>query len=102
MTLKQRQAIKDAGTIAGLNAAQIINKPTVATIAYGLNKKGKETNILVHNLGGGTFGINMLSIDNGVFEVLATSGDTHLESENFDKRVRLLHQVDQQEVQQGH
>ncbi|KAM0936076.1 putative Heat shock protein 70 family [Dioscorea sansibarensis] len=83
----QRQATKDAGTIAGLNVARIINEPTAAAIAYGLDKKGKETNILVYDLGGGTFDVSILSIDNGVFEVLATSGDTHLGGEDFDQRV---------------
>ncbi|KAH7683437.1 Heat shock protein 70 family protein [Dioscorea alata] len=83
----QRQATKDAGTIAGLNVARIINEPTAAAIAYGLDKKGKESNILVYDLGGGTFDVSILSIDNGVFEVLATSGDTHLGGEDFDQRV---------------
>nr|CAD1832629.1 unnamed protein product [Ananas comosus var. bracteatus] len=75
----QRQATKDAGTIAGLNVARIINEPTAAAIAYGLDTKGPEMkNILVYDLGGGTFDVSILTIDNGVFEVLATSGDTHL------------------------
>lgn len=74
----QRQATKDAGTIAGLNVARIINEPTAAAIAYGLDKKGGEKNILVFDLGGGTFDVSILTIDNGVFEVLATNGDTHL------------------------
>ncbi|PON39492.1 Heat shock protein 70 family [Parasponia andersonii] len=83
----QRQATKDAGTIAGLNVARIINEPTAAAIAYGLDKKGGEKNILVFDLGGGTFDVSILTIDNGVFEVLATSGDTHLGGEDFDHRV---------------
>jgi len=83
----QRQATKDAGTIAGLNVVRIINEPTAAAIAYGLNKKGKEQNILVFDLGGGTFDVSILAIDNGVFEVLSTSGDTHLGGEDFDQRV---------------
>ncbi|XP_017977288.1 PREDICTED: luminal-binding protein 5 isoform X1 [Theobroma cacao] len=83
----QRQATKDAGTIAGLNVARIINEPTAAAIAYGLDKKGGEKNILVYDLGGGTFDVSILTIDNGVFEVLATSGDTHLGGEDFDHRV---------------
>ncbi|OMO86704.1 Heat shock protein 70 family [Corchorus capsularis] len=83
----QRQATKDAGTIAGLNVARIINEPTAAAIAYGLDKKGEEKNILVYDLGGGTFDVSLLTIDNGVFEVLATSGDTHLGGEDFDHRV---------------
>lgn len=74
----QRQATKDAGIIAGLNVARIINEPTAAAIAYGLDKKGGEKNILVFDLGGGTFDVSVLTIDNGVFEVLATNGDTHL------------------------
>ena len=64
--------------IAGLNVARIINEPTAAAIAYGLDKKGSEKNILVFDLGGGTFDVSILTIDNGVFEVLATNGDTHL------------------------
>lgn len=83
----QRQATKDAGTIAGLNVVRIINEPTAAAIAYGLDKKEGEKNILVFDLGGGTFDVTMLTIDNGVFEVLATNGDTHLGGEDFDQRV---------------
>ncbi|MCO5561080.1 hypothetical protein L7F22_014701 [Adiantum nelumboides] len=83
----QRQATKDAGIIAGLNVARIINEPTAAAIAYGLDKKGGEKNILVFDLGGGTFDVSILTIDNGVFEVLATNGDTHLGGEDFDQRV---------------
>ncbi|KAK3418591.1 hypothetical protein EUGRSUZ_H04513 [Eucalyptus grandis] len=83
----KRQATKDAGIIAGLNVARIINEPTAAAIAYGLDKKGGEKNILVFDLGGGTFDVSILTIDNGVFEVLATSGNTHLGGEDFDHRV---------------
>jgi len=83
----QRQATKDAGTIAGLNVARIINEPTAAAIAYGLDKKGGEKNILVFDLGGGTFDVSILTIDNGVFEVISTNGDTHLGGEDFDQRV---------------
>jgi len=83
----QRQATKDAGTIAGLNVARIINEPTAAAIAYGLDKKGGEKNILVFDLGGGTFDVSILTIDNGVFEVVATNGDTHLGGEDFDQRI---------------
>ncbi|EIN05850.1 heat shock protein 70 [Punctularia strigosozonata HHB-11173 SS5] len=83
----QRQATKDAGTIAGLNILRIINEPTAAAIAYGLDKKGKEQQIIVYDLGGGTFDVSLLSIDDGVFEVLATAGDTHLGGEDFDNRV---------------
>mmetsp|Transcript_11347 Transcript_11347/g.28177 ORF Transcript_11347/g.28177 Transcript_11347/m.28177 type:complete len:661 (+) Transcript_11347:214-2196(+) len=83
----QRQATKDAGTISGLNVLRIINEPTAAAIAYGLDNKGGEKNILVFDLGGGTFDVSMLTIDNGVFEVIATNGDTHLGGEDFDRRV---------------
>ena len=82
----QRQATKNAGTIAGLNILRIINEPTAAAIAYGLdNLKKKEgiKNIRVYDLGGGTFDVSILTLDNGVFEVLATNGDTHLGIENF-------------------
>ncbi|KAJ3926559.1 MAG: hsp70-like protein [Lentinula lateritia] len=78
----QRQATKDAGTIAGLQVLRIINEPTAAAIAYGLNKKGGESQIIVYDLGGGTFDVSLLS-----FEVLATAGDTHLGGEDFDNRV---------------
>merc|ERR1712129_123726 len=83
----QRQATKDAGTISGLNVMRIINEPTAAAIAYGLDKKSGEKNILVFDLGGGTFDVSLLTIDNGVFEVIATSGDTHLGGEDFGNRV---------------
>merc|ERR1719506_1361401 len=82
----QRQSTKDAGTIAGMNVLRIINEPTAAAIAYGLDKKS-EQNILVYDLGGGTFDVSLLTIDNGVFEVVATNGDTHLGGEDFDQRV---------------
>lgn len=77
---------QDAGTISGMSVKRIINEPTAAAIAYGLDKKG-EQNILVFDLGGGTFDVTLLTIDNGVFEVLATNGDTHLGGEDFDQRV---------------
>jgi heat shock protein 5 len=83
----QRQATKDAGTIAGLNVLRIINEPTAAAIAYGLDNSKVEKNILVFDLGGGTFDVSVLTIDNGVFEVIATNGDTHLGGEDFDQRV---------------
>merc|ERR1712160_98609 len=83
----QRQATKDAGTISSLNVLRIINEPTAAAIAYGLDKKGGEKNILVFDLGGGTFDVTVLTIDNGVFEVVATNGGTHLGGEDFDQRV---------------
>jgi len=83
----QRQATKDAGLIAGLNVLRIVNEPTAAAMAYGLDKKGKESTILVFDLGGGTFDVSILSIEDGVFEVISTSGDTHLGGEDFDQRV---------------
>jgi len=83
----QRQATKDAGVISGLNVLRIINEPTAAAIAYGLDKKEGEKNILVFDLGGGTFDVSLLTIDNGVFEVVSTNGDTHLGGEDFDQRV---------------
>lgn len=83
----QRQATKDAGAIAGLNVLRIINEPTAAAIAYGLDKKGGEKNILIFDLGGGTFDVSILAIDNGVFEVKSTAGDTHLGGEDFDNRL---------------
>src|SRR5258706_5045849 len=83
----QRQATKDAGIIAGLNVLRIVNEPTAAAIAYGLDKKGGESQIIVYDLGGGTFDVSLLSIDDGVVEVLATAGDTHLGGEDFDNRI---------------
>ncbi|XP_068209749.1 heat shock-related 70 kDa protein 2-like [Palaemon carinicauda] len=86
----QRQATKDAGTIAGLNVLRIINEPTAAAIAYGLDKKaasGRERNVLIFDLGGGTFDVSILNIDDGVFEVKSTAGDTHLGGEDFDNRL---------------
>ena len=83
----QRQATKDAGRIAGLNVERVINEPTAAAIAYGLDKQDHEENILVFDLGGGTFDVTLLSIDHGVFEVRATSGNTHLGGEDFDQRL---------------
>ncbi|EKX31346.1 heat shock protein 70-like protein [Guillardia theta CCMP2712] len=83
----QRQATKNAGRIAGLDILRIINEPTAAAIAYGLDKGGTMKNILVFDLGGGTFDVSLLTVNNGVFEVLATNGDTHLGGEDFDKRL---------------
>ncbi|KAH8887697.1 glucose-regulated protein [Thozetella sp. PMI_491] len=83
----QRQATKDAGQIAGLTVLRIVNEPTAAAIAYGLDKTDGERQIIVYDLGGGTFDVSLLSIDQGVFEVLATAGDTHLGGEDFDQRV---------------
>uniref|UniRef100_UPI00358DDC34 heat shock cognate 71 kDa protein-like n=1 Tax=Myxine glutinosa TaxID=7769 RepID=UPI00358DDC34 len=84
----QRQATKDAGTIAGLNVLRTINEPTAAAIAYGLDKKGGgERNVLIFDLGGGTFDVSLLVIENGIFEVRSTAGDTHLGGEDFDNRM---------------
>merc|ERR1712142_146601 len=86
----QRQATKDAGTICGLNVLRVINEPTAAAIAYGLDKKeasSGEKNVLIFDLGGGTFDVSILSIDDGIFEVKATAGDTHLGGEDFDNRL---------------
>ena len=83
----QRQATKDAGAISGMEVLRIINEPTAAAIAYGMDKKQGEKNIVVFDLGGGTFDVSLLTIDNGVFEVVATAGDTHLGGEDFDQRV---------------
>ena len=82
----QRQATKDAGKIAGIEVLRIINEPTAASLAYGLDKKSNET-ILVFDLGGGTFDVSVLEVGDGVFEVLATSGDTHLGGDDFDKKI---------------
>ena len=83
----QRQATRNAGTIAGLNVVRILNEPTAAAIAYGLDSAGGEKKVLVFDLGGGTFDVSLLSIDNGFFEVEATNGDTHLGGEDFDNRI---------------
>jgi L1 cell adhesion molecule like protein len=83
----QRQSTKDAGAIAGLNVKRIINEPTAAAIAYGLDKKEGERNVLIFDLGGGTFDVSLLTIEEGIFEVKATSGDTHLGGEDFDSRM---------------
>ena len=84
----QRQATKDAGVIAGLNIVRIINEPTAAAIAYGLDKKSAgERKVLIFDLGGGTFDVSLLTLDDGVFEVNATAGDTHLGGEDFDNLV---------------
>merc|ERR1712050_678543 len=84
----QRQSTKDAGAIAGLNVLRIINEPTAAAIAYGLDKKTDgEQNILIFDLGGGTFDVSILTIEDGIFEVKSTAGDTHLGGEDFDSRM---------------
>jgi molecular chaperone DnaK len=83
----QREATKDAGKIAGLNVLRIINEPTAAALAYGLDKEGSEQTILVFDLGGGTFDVSVLELGDGVFEVKSTAGDNHLGGDNFDKAV---------------
>ena len=84
----QRQATKDAGAISGMNVLRIINEPTAAAIAYGLDKKGQgEKNVLIFDLGGGTFDVSLLTIEDGIFEVKATAGDTHLGGEDFDNKL---------------
>ncbi len=95
----QRQATKDAGTIAGLEVRRIINEPTAAALAYGLNKKGSEK-IAVYDLGGGTFDISILEVDEGIFKVLSTNGDTHLGGDDFDQVV-INHVADEFRKQQG-
>jgi len=81
----QRQATKEAGEIAGLKVSRIINEPTAAALAYGIDKKGKDEKIAVYDLGGGTFDISILEVGDGVFEVLSTNGDTHLGGDDFDQ-----------------
>ncbi len=83
----QRQATKDAGRIAGLNVKRIVNEPTAAALAYGLDKQGTDQRILVFDLGGGTFDVSILDLADGVFEVLSTSGDNHLGGDDWDQRV---------------
>ena len=83
----QRQATKEAGEIAGLEVLRIINEPTAAALAYGLDKKDKDLKVAVYDLGGGTFDVSVLEIGSGVFEVLSTNGDTHLGGDNFDEKI---------------
>src|SRR5207253_8093676 len=94
----QRQATKEAGEIAGLNVLRIVNEPTAAALAYGLDKGEKDQTILVFDLGGGTFDVSLLEIGDGVFEVKATSGDTHLGGDDWDQRIidQLLKEVKNQ------
>ncbi|MBO4354544.1 MAG: Hsp70 family protein, partial [Clostridia bacterium] len=86
-TDSQRQATKDAGKIAGLEVLRIINEPTAAALAYGVDKEGTEQKIMVFDLGGGTFDVSILEISDGVFEVLATNGNTRLGGDDFDQRI---------------
>lgn len=96
----QRQATKDAGKIAGLEVKRIINEPTAAALAYGIDKKGKEEKVAVFDLGGGTFDVSILHLGDGVFEVLSTNGDTHLGGEDFDLRI-VNHFVDEFKKESG-
>src|ERR1700704_2114421 len=96
----QREATKDAGKIAGLNVVRIINEPTAAALAYGLDKEGSDQTILVFDLGGGTFDVSILDLGEGVFEVKATNGDNHLGGEDFDKRI-MDYLADEFKKQQG-
>ena len=83
----QRQATKEAGEIAGLKVRRIINEPTAAALAYGLDKKGKDQTIVVFDFGGGTHDVSILELGDGVFEVLATDGDTHLGGDDVDEKI---------------
>ena len=83
----QRQATKDAGKIAGLEVLRIINEPTAASLAYGMDKEDQDQKIMVYDLGGGTFDVSILDIGDGVFEVLSTNGNTHLGGDDFDQRI---------------
>ncbi len=96
----QRQATKDAGKIAGLEVKRIINEPTAAALAYGIDKKGKEEKVAVFDLGGGTFDVSILHLGDGVFEVLSTNGDTHLGGEDFDLKI-VNHFVDEFKKESG-
>ena len=83
----QRQATKDAGKIAGLEVLRIINEPTAAALAFGMDKEDEDQKIMIYDLGGGTFDVSILDIGDGVFEVLATNGNTHLGGDDFDERI---------------
>lgn len=96
----QRQATKEAGEVAGLNVKRIINEPTAASLAYGLDKKNKDEKVAVFDLGGGTFDISILELGDGVFEVKSTSGDTHLGGDDFDQRL-VDHIADEFKKQEG-
>ena len=84
---EQRKATKEAGEIAGLKVLRIINEPTAAALAYGMDKKNKDMTVAVYDLGGGTFDISILELGDGVFEVKSTNGDTHLGGDNFDEKI---------------
>src|SRR5574344_1044856 len=95
----QRQATKNAGKIAGLEVERIINEPTAAALAYGLDKQDKNQTILVYDLGGGTFDVSILELGDGVFEVKSTSGNTHLGGDDFDNKLvaYIISEIDKQE-----
>ena len=84
---EQRKATKEAGEIAGLKVLRIINEPTAAALAYGMDKKDKDMTVAVYDLGGGTFDVSILELGDGVFEVKSTNGDTHLGGDNFDEKI---------------
>ena len=96
----QRQATKDAGKIAGLNVLRIINEPTAAALAYGMDKEDTDQKIMVYDLGGGTFDVSILDIGDGVFEVLATSGNNRLGGDDFDERI-MKYLVEEFKKEQG-
>jgi molecular chaperone DnaK len=83
----QRQATKEAGEIAGLTVKRILNEPTAAALAYGLDKRGQDLKVAVYDLGGGTFDVSILEMGDGVFEVKSTNGDTHLGGDDFDNEI---------------
>jgi molecular chaperone DnaK len=99
-TDSQRQATKDAGKIAGLNVLRIINEPTAASLAYGLDKTEIQQKVLVYDLGGGTFDVSILELGDGVFEVLATNGNNHLGGDDFDQ-VLMEYIADEFKKQEG-
>src|SRR5215213_3553428 len=96
----QRQATKEAGEIAGLNVRRIVNEPTAAALAYGLDKGGKDHHVAVFDLGGGTFDVSVLELGDGVFEVKSTNGDTHLGGADFDNTI-MNHLIDEFKKDQG-
>ena len=96
----QRQATKDAGKIAGLNVLRVINEPTAAALAYGLDKEGENAKVMIYDLGGGTFDVSILEISDGVFEVKSTNGDTHLGGDDWDNKI-ISYLVDQFKAKEG-
>lgn len=96
----QRQATKDAGKIAGLNVLRVINEPTAAALAYGLDKENENSKVMIYDLGGGTFDVSILEISDGVFEVKSTNGDTHLGGDDWDNKI-ISYLVDQFKAKEG-